>query len=53
MVIFLYNDKETSLWMSAINMSMNEDDTIIYAIDDFIIDEETEEILKIEDGLIS
>lgn len=50
---FMKNDKETSLWLSAVNMNFAEDTPFILALDDDIIEEETKEIDEIEGCLIS
>ena len=50
---FMKNDKEASLWLSAVNMNFAEDTPFILALDDIIIEEETQEIDEIEEELIS
>ena len=49
---YMKNDKDTSLWLSAVNMSF-EDTYYTLALDDIIIEEETQKIDEIEEELIS
>lgn len=48
---FMKKDKDTSLWLSAVNMSF-EDTYYTLALDDIIIEEETQKIDEIEEELI-
>ena len=49
---FMENNKDASLWLSAVNMSF-EDTYYTLALDEIIIEEETQEIDEIEEELIS